>query len=478
MATLGGTDTIPSPPARTALPRSYLLWLAGTRTSLAGDAALAFALGWAASSYGGRTAALVLTAITLPRTVLLLPGGAVGDCVGARRVMIAGDVVMLAAVLALAVVAGCAWGSPPAVLLGFAAVVGTVDAFYLPATGAMPRHLVSGEQLPRALAVRQAGGQVAALLGAPLGAVLVAVAGLSGAALVDAVTFAAALAVMGWVRPVGAGTAGGALRAAGARTRPQAGGPHAEYAHAEGSPAEDSHAKARRGEGPYAESRRAGGARAESRGGEDLRAESLFAGIAGGVRLAAADPVLRPALLLTAAAAAGLLPVVGLLAPLLARSNGWGPGTAGLVGAGQGAGVLLAALVAARRGPLRRIGAGAGLGLVLGACGAAGLGAVPASAPAADVAAALLVGAGSGMFACDLGPLVLAGAPATHLSRVQSLLTLVQSLALVVGNNVLGWLAHAAGPRTAIALCAVLGCVSGLTALVAPPLRSLHHGGP
>ncbi|TLQ45128.1 MFS transporter [Streptomyces marianii] len=411
MASLGTTESVVSPPSRTVLPRSYLCWLAGTRVSLVGDAALYFALGWAASAHGGQMAALVLTAITLPRTVLLLLGGAVGDRFGARRVMITGDVVMLAAVLALAVAARI-WGTPSWMLLGFAAVVGTVDAFYLPATGAMPRRLVSKEQLPRAMALQQAGGQVASLLGAPLGAVLVAVAGLSGTALVDAGSFAAVLAVMLWVRPA---------------------------AEAERSP----------------------------------RMESLLAGIADGVKTAATDPVLRTALLLTAAAAAGLLPAVALLGPLLARSNGWGPGSAGLVAAGQGAGILLAALLAARLGPMRRIGMGTSLGLALAAVGLAGLAAAPATAAA--IAAAVVVGAGSGMFACHMGPLVLAGAPGTHLSRVQSLLTLVQSLALVVANNVLGWLADAAGARSAIALCAVLGCVAGVTGLASPSLRGLRQ---
>lgn len=356
-------------------------------------------------------AALVLTAITLPRTVLLLLGGAVGDRFGARRVMIAGDVVLLAAVLALAVAARV-WGTPPWMLLGFAAAVGTVDAFYLPATGSMPRRLVSKEQLPRAMALRQAGGQVASLLGAPLGAVLVGVAGLSGTALVDAGTFAAVLAVMVWVRPV-------------AEVQPSS------------------------------------------------RAESLLAGIADGVKLAARDPVLRPALLLTAAAAAGLLPVIALLGPLLSRSNGWGPGAAGLIAAGQGAGMLLAALLAARWGLMRRIGVGACLGLGLAAVGIAGLAAAPA--PGGAVAAAVAVGAGSSMFACHLGPLVLVGAPDTHLSRVQSLLTLVQSLALVVANNVLGWLASAADARSAIVLCAVLGCAAGVAGLVTPSLRDLRQ---
>ncbi|TDC27605.1 MFS transporter, partial [Streptomyces sp. 8K308] len=62
-----------------AMPRGFLVWLAGTRMSLLGGSALFFGLGWAASEHGGRTAALVLTAVTLPRTVLLLVGGALGD---------------------------------------------------------------------------------------------------------------------------------------------------------------------------------------------------------------------------------------------------------------------------------------------------------------------------------------------------------------------------------------------------------------
>lgn len=388
-----------------------MVWLAGTRASLVGDAALYFALGWAASGYGGQTAALVLTAITLPRTLFLLIGGAVGDRFGARRVMIIGDVVMLAAVLALAVT-GRSSGTPPWLLLGFAGVIGTVDAFYLPATGSMPRRLVGRAQLPRALAVRQAGGQVASLLGAPLGAALVTVAGLSGTALADAATFAVVLAVMVYVRPV---------------------------AKVERAP----------------------------------RSESLLAGIADGVRLAANDPVLRPALLLTAAAAGGVLPVVSLLSPLLARSNGWGPGAAGAVTAGQGAGVLLVALLASHLGPMRRTGVGATLGLGLAAAGIAALAAAPAREWA--IAAGVVVGTGSGMFACHLGPLVLATAPDTHLSRIQSLLSLVQSMALVMANNVLGALTAWTDAKTAIMACALVVLAAGATGLASPPLRHLSQ---
>jgi MFS family permease len=118
--------------------------------------------------------------------LLLLLGGAVADRFGARRVMIIADAVMLTATVVLAI-AGHRLGTPAWLLVGVAAVIGTVDAFYLPAVGSMPRRLVSKEQLSRALGLRQAGGQTASLLGAPLGAVVVAAAGLGGAAVLDAV---------------------------------------------------------------------------------------------------------------------------------------------------------------------------------------------------------------------------------------------------------------------------------------------------
>ncbi len=87
------------------LPPSYLLWLAGILASLAGNAVFYFALGWAASEHGGAVAGLVLSAITLPRVLLLLVGGAVSDRVSARRVLIAGDAGMLVFSLVLAAVA-------------------------------------------------------------------------------------------------------------------------------------------------------------------------------------------------------------------------------------------------------------------------------------------------------------------------------------------------------------------------------------
>ncbi|QKW18508.1 MFS transporter [Kitasatospora sp. NA04385] len=403
-----GTTTATPVETPAPLPRTYLWWLAGTRVSTAGDAALATALGWTAAGHGGPTAGLVLTAVTVPRTLLLLLGGTVADRYGARRTALLADAAMLTVVLALAAVDRTV-GSTPWTLLGFALLIGTVDAFQLPATGALPRLLVTPAQLPRALALRQAGGQSAVLLGAPLGALLVATVGPAGTALADAATFAAVLAVTLRIRPAGVSGPG----------------------------------------------RPAGGS---GRSG-------LFAEMADGVRVARRDRVLRSALLLAGVAAAGVLPVVALLGPLLARERGWSAGAAGLSAAGQALGMLVAALVAARRGTLRRPARGAGLGLLAAALGTAALAAAPT--PALAAVAAVLVGAGSSVFAVHLGPVVLAGAPASHPARVQALLTLVQSAALALANPAWGALAAASGTPAALLACALLTAGAGGTAVLA-----------
>jgi MFS family permease len=405
-------DTGSPAASRPALPRTYLLWLAGTRASLLGDAVMYFALGWAASAHGGAMAALVLTAVSFPRMALLLLGGAVGDRFGARRVMVVGDSVMITVALLLAVVS-LRLGTPLWLLLVTAAAMGTVDAFYLPATGSMPRRLVGRELLPRALALQQASAQVALLLGAPLGGVLVAAGGLSGAAVADAVTFAVVLVVLVRIRP-----------AFGAERSPRAG---------------------------------------------SLRGEAVD-----GVRLAMRDPVLRPALLLTAGAAGSLLPVVSLLNPLLAREHGWGAGVAGLVAGGQSMGMVAVSLLVTRCGALRRVGVGAAAGLCAAALGIAALAAAPVAGVA--VAAGIVVGVGSGMFACHIAPLLLTNIPETHLSRVQALVTLVQSTSLLISNNALGVLADTRSATLATAVCAVAVCGTGVVGLVSGPLRHLRQG--
>jgi MFS family permease len=82
-------------------------------------------------------------------------------------------------------------GNVPVWLLFSAAIlVGTSSAFYIPSSGTIPRRLVAGEQLGRAMAARQIAGQLVAALGAPLGGLVVVLAGLGGAAALNSASFA------------------------------------------------------------------------------------------------------------------------------------------------------------------------------------------------------------------------------------------------------------------------------------------------
>lgn len=93
----------------------------------------------------------------------------------------------------------------------------------------------------------------------------------------------------------------------------------------------------------------------------------------------------------------------------------------------------------------------------------------------AAVAGGVVAGAGSGLFACRLGPLVLGSAPAGHLSRVQALLTLVQSAALVLSTGLLGVLADVAGARPPMVLCALAAGAAGFAALTSAALRRVRR---
>jgi MFS family permease len=406
MTRAGGGDGKPRP---AALPATYNVWLAGSLTSQLGDAALYFALGWAASAIGGSAAGLVLSAVALPRTLLLMMGGVVGDRAGARRVMITGDAVMLVASVLVGAVAR-RLGTPLVLLVVAALVIGVVDAFYLPSLGSMPRRLVGDEQLTRAVALRQSGSQLVTMIGGPIGGVVIAFVGFAAAAWIDAASFAVVLVVLIFIRP-----------------------------------GLDAPALAKR--------------------------SSILREAADGLRVAARTPGLGPALLLVAGAAGFIIPSTSLLVPLLARHDHWSAASAGLLVGAQGVGVIVSSLVVAHRGSAPRPGMAAATGLATTAAGQL-LVAVLASA-AASVPCAVLIGVGSGTFVGNLAPVLLGTAPRSHLARVQSLLSLVQSTALLLTNNLLGAIAHLASAPVALMCCsaALVGCAA--IALGTPTLRRL-----
>ncbi|MFD3404260.1 MFS transporter [Kribbella sp. NPDC058693] len=380
------------------MTRSYYGWLAGSTLSVLGDTALFFALGWAATGIGPRVAALVLTGFTLPRAVLLLLGGVLGDRIGPRRLLLACSAIVGTCCFLLAVVVGI-HGVSAGLLVTTAVVVGTVDAFALPAAGVLPRLFVPDEQLPQAMALRTSATQLITLAGGPVSGLLVVAVGLVGALVLDGLTFAVQFLVLLMLRP------------------------------------------------PYDVS-------PVPPLGRSLVREALD-----GLRVAAGDPVLRMVLAVVALVAAFVLPVTSLCVPLLARSHGWAAGQAGFVVAGNVCGGLVVTILVARFGTFDRAGLAGGVGCLLAAVAILGLVLAPSAASA--VGATVVQGVGVGLFTSHLAPVFVRSTPRSHLTRLQSLLSLVQTVPLIVSTNLLA----ALGIHHALMLAAAATALAGLLLL-------------
>lgn len=312
------------------LPRAWLAFLAASTLSQLSSTVLWFALGWVAAAHGGQAAALVLTASGLPRLLLVLVGGSLADRVGARRLLLCTESVMVAVCLTLAV-ALRSTGPTPWLLAAAGLASGVVSAFSLPALGSMPRRLVDDAALPHAMALRQGLNQAVLLAGAPLGGLLVATVGLPAIAVADAAGFAVVLLVLAVIRPA-------------------------------------------RSVGPSA--------------------EPFWRSLSDGARVVARTRGLAAALGLTGAVAAVVLPVSSLLVPLLGQDSGWGAGATGVVVAAQAAGSIGAALVVARTGTARRTGRAVAWGLAATAAGVALLASASAPVLVAGAAVVVGAGTG------------------------------------------------------------------------------------
>lgn len=155
---------------------NVLRWVCAYATSVTGDVVYLTALTWVVDEAAGPArAGLVLAAGALPRALLMLFGGVLADRYGPRRVLVGSDLVRCLTILAAAATT-YARGPEPAVLCVLAVCFGVADALFLPAVGALPPRLTSGDQLTRVQGMRSLAVRLANTVG-PLGAAAALTAG-------------------------------------------------------------------------------------------------------------------------------------------------------------------------------------------------------------------------------------------------------------------------------------------------------------
>ncbi|WP_030863267.1 MFS transporter [Streptomyces sp. NRRL F-2747] len=189
-----------SAPAR--LPSFRLLWL-GQSLSLLGDGFSYIAFSWITLGLTQSTLALgyVLAFQAVPRALLTLVGGSLGDKWSARTLMKLSSWAR-AALMAGVGLAGLAGSLTLWMLCCAAAAFGAVDAFFQPARASILPSVVDKEQLAPANALLAVGTKVSAVLGPAVGGMVVAFSSAPVAFLVDGVCFALCGVCVAGIRPV------------------------------------------------------------------------------------------------------------------------------------------------------------------------------------------------------------------------------------------------------------------------------------
>ncbi|MGY5129806.1 MFS transporter [Streptomyces nigrescens] len=176
--------------------RNYLLLTGATVIASLGSSGALIATAFAVLAAGGSATdvGLVAAARTIPLVFFLLIGGAVADRLPRHRVMVAANALSCVSqgLFALLVLAGEPQLWQMALL---AALGGTGQAFFAPASEGMVLASVSGDQAGRAFAVYRMGMNGANIGGAALGGALVAAVGPGWVLAVDSAAFALAAAL-------------------------------------------------------------------------------------------------------------------------------------------------------------------------------------------------------------------------------------------------------------------------------------------
>jgi len=182
--------------------RGIGLLVGGQAASAIGDACYAVALPWYVLTGHGGAAALgtTLAAYGAARAAAMPAGGVLCDRLGARRVLLAVDVLRAALIGGLAVQAAL---RPPSLvtLVLFSALAGACQGAFVPGSYALMPTVAPAHRLQRANAALTGALQAGTLAGPLIGAALVARAGPAAAFAVDAATFAISALTLALLRP-------------------------------------------------------------------------------------------------------------------------------------------------------------------------------------------------------------------------------------------------------------------------------------
>jgi hypothetical protein len=172
------------------------LWL-GSTISLLGDQFYLVALPWLVLQLTGSSLALgtILMAAAIPRTALMLVGGAVTDRVSPRRVLIATAAIRTVLV---GTVAALLWFKVVELwqLYVLTLAFGIADAFSFPAGAALIPALVPPQQLPPANALFQSSTVMTQMIGPAPAGLIIKRWGIAAALFFDALSFLAVIVAL------------------------------------------------------------------------------------------------------------------------------------------------------------------------------------------------------------------------------------------------------------------------------------------
>lgn len=144
--------------------------------------------------------ALVQAFASLPVMLLSLAAGAIADNLDRRHVMLASQMAMMAASIALAVLAIAGWISPSLLLL-FTFLMGCGTAINWPAMQVTLAEIVPVESVPRAVALNGMGVNIARSVGPALAGVIISTFGVAIALALNTVTYLGMIgALLRWRR--------------------------------------------------------------------------------------------------------------------------------------------------------------------------------------------------------------------------------------------------------------------------------------